>query len=237
MPGPRSTYTPWKPGAGLVPTTLASAAGASGIVPTNLPATYTDGLYTCARLQAPAALIGSQCWFAARIRYGYSSAAIPAAVNLLVDWYTDNNTEIDLQLRSTGVWRMQRVAGGIADNADSSAQTFAAGDAATVVGYSKPSGVGIALNGSAFTTTAGTHVPTVTAATFDIGTETSGGALWIDSPIVWLACGTGTLTDADPATLNALGDTPPYALPWTTAQAPTAIMDATITPPRLWLYT
>lgn len=88
------------------------------------------------------------------------------------------------------------------------AASFSAGAAQTVICSWTPTSEGVSVNGAAFHTVGSTSIPTLSATSFSLGTILNGGRMW-DGEILWFACGTGTLTDADAATINGWGDTDP----------------------------
>jgi hypothetical protein len=198
----------------LTITTQAAGTGSSGIVVTDTPATYHDGLYTCSRLQAPGTLLNATAGAVAiRIRYGFSSASPPGGsggVERAAEWANDSSNQLGLQfLNSTLTWRTFRNAAGAGSPAVSAAQTFSAGDSVTVFSQWDASFVYVRVGAAAFVKTANTSIPTLTATTIDLG-STVGTTNELQCAIVWAATFLGTLTDADAATIAAWTYPPPY---------------------------
>jgi len=87
--------------------------------------------------------------------------------------------------------------------------TYAAGDSLSVLSAWTATTIGGALNGAAITTAANTSIPTYAATTLYIGSRLADGVRQLNGRVLWWATFAGTLTNADSATLNAFGDTPP----------------------------
>jgi YD repeat-containing protein len=87
------------------------------------------------------------------------------------------------------------------------ANSWNAGDVVTVIGAWTASELKVSFNGGPFVTVANTAAPTP-GSTADIGSE-DGTQTFLDGTVLWMAGGTGTLADADAATLNAFGNTAP----------------------------
>ena len=184
---------------------------ASPYVPTTGGATSARG---AARVQAPSSLLtATQGWVAMRIRIGWSDAGL-TTTNLFNPrtfcWYNDvNNRFMVLYNRGGGKqWSISFVNGGVSDGvAGPALGSVNIGDYVTIVAYWSGSTIGISINGSVFTTAGGKTLPSLNAATFDIGSEQ--GNTQLNGAMLWFMCGKGTLTNADAATLNALGNTDP----------------------------
>lgn len=170
---------------------------------------------TAARVQAPVVASGTpilstaQGWVAVRVRMGYASTSSIGATNPRYLQYQDSiNERLVMLIGSTTSPQMQmiRQTGGAGNSATSVAQTFASGDSLTVIGAWTATQLGISVNGGAFVTAVNSSIPVVAATTFEIGTNAAGVA--IDSDVLWAACGTGALTDANAASIAAYGDKP-----------------------------
>jgi hypothetical protein len=168
-----------------------------------------------ARVRAPSSsLNATQGWFATRFRMGFASTsttALAAAAGeslRLAAWQDDANNRVVLTLNGSNQLALTRTSGGGGGGAVSTAQTFNAGGMMTVVGKWDSGNVYISVNGGAFVSAANTNIPTLAATTFDIGSD-SGSLAFVDSDNMWTAAGTGTLSDADAAALNRLGNSDP----------------------------
>lgn len=156
-------------------------------------------------------LNATQGWVAARVRIGFaSSAARTSRVFTLSDSVA--GSRVVGVLSGSNTWQTNRPV--ITNSpAVSAVQTWAAGDLATVVFAWTATSVTVSANGGSFVTSAigGTFTPD----TFDLGT---GGTVLpgaeFDGNILWLATGTGTLSDANAASINSLPNTNPNFTPW-----------------------
>ncbi len=182
------------------------------------PYIETDGgadARAAARVRASTALLDeTQGWVAFRIRYGYTSIALPATNPYLLDWRDDANNLLGLYFEtSTRKWTIARKAT-TGNTAISSAQTFSANDKATVVAAWTAAAIKVSVNGGAFVSTADTSIPTLAATTADLGSQAATSHL--DGDILWATLGTGTLTDDDALTIYGLSDADsPLAFPGT----------------------
>lgn len=167
----------------------------------------------------------TQGWWAACVEYGALLANI--GTGRFAAWGDTGNDRLTMYTLSTGYVGMIRVGGGVGAQVNI-ATSPAIGDRAIVVGKWESGLHGVALNGSAFSTTAVTAVPTIAATTCDIGDYWDGASGWICSNYKWFACGSGTLTDADSPALNAFGATDP------TPQQLFANLGAAARPTALW---
>ncbi|MDE2101466.1 MAG: hypothetical protein KGL39_29745 [Patescibacteria group bacterium] len=189
---------------------LAHAMQQSGVlfvtpyVATSQGATATRN---AARVQAPASLLNAtQGWVAARVTVPWSAASPPGGGSgfpFILYWAQDNNNKLDISFNeSTRVWQMESAVGGVFSSAVSAVQSFPAGSTLTIVGYWTSTTLGIGVNGGAFVTAARSAVQGTMPSTFDLGSA-GGGADFIDGDFLWAACGTGTLSNADAAMINA----------------------------------
>ncbi|MGH7156500.1 MAG: Kelch repeat-containing protein [Candidatus Saccharimonadales bacterium] len=168
---------------------------------------------SAARIQAPAALAGTtQGWFAARVRFDFNSSAV---TSLGAQGYTvmslsqDSSNYLTLFYRAgDSSWRLRSTVAGASVGDATIVHTQNTGDYVTVVGYYLPNNtVAVSVNGSAFTTTTATSLPTFTTPTLDIGSLLGGTEL--DGDILWSAVGTGTISVTDASALNKLGNSDP----------------------------
>jgi hypothetical protein len=159
------------------------------------------------RVQAPVSLMGTtQGWFAARVRLGWSSAAVTglgAQQFAVAEFGNLANTEgYELFYRAgTGDWRLRAISGGASVGDAQKIVAHNAGDIVTIIGYYKAGEIAVSVNGGAFTKAVPASTPAIVAGNFDIGNFSTGSQF--DGDVLWLACGTGTLTDADAATIHA----------------------------------
>jgi len=173
------------------------------------PYVETDGATAtrpASRVQAQASLLNAaQSWVVMRVRMGRAST--PAVAGDLMAFHLgivgDTYRIRGYYEPTQQLWALQMSAGG--GGYAVSAAVFAAGDLLTLGFKWQASGGQISLNGSAW----GTSSPAnpglgPTTANLDIGSVS--GTLHIDSDVLWFACGTGTLTDADAATIHVYGN-------------------------------
>jgi hypothetical protein len=158
---------------------------------------------------AASLLSATQGWAAFRVRPEWANTALPGhGFPALFEWAVDDNNRL-VSWYSGGQWLFRRVNAGALTQA-TVADAFAAGTLRTVVLAWEAGRVRISLNGAAFVNVAGGNIPNLAAkTTWDILAATNNGTFQFDGEGLWVACGTGTLTDADAATLNALGNTDP----------------------------
>ena len=226
---PQAWTPPWQRGSvDAVATSLAAGTGPSGIVVTNDPTTYPDGLYTCDRLQAPATLLSSatQFWFVLRLpSMAYASASVAGTIGGIFEWGDDISNFVTAYFTTTavGLARKSTAAGQYTQEL---AHTFSAGDALSLLFRLEDTKVGVSVNGSAITDTSSAPgtAPSLSAGLFDIGRQVTSANRYLDTSAGWSASGTGTVTDADAATLYALGDTPPSYADLPAAANLTAVM-------------
>lgn len=181
--------------------------------PIATPYVETDGTTATrapAGITAPAALLDpSQGWWAARIRVGFSSS-YTADQAIIARWRDSGNSEnYTLMFQpSDGAWIMLRRSASINVEAVFSGVTFAPGDGLTIVGSWGAGEIGVSVNGAPFVTAAAAAA-SPGASTFGIGIDPAGLDRLLNSDVFWFACGTGTLTDADAATINSWGNSDP----------------------------
>jgi hypothetical protein len=168
-----------------------------------------------ARVQAAASLIDeTQSWIAVRLKPGWANTDDPyggSNTPHVFLWGDDTNNLVRGRFDpSTDKFRIDRMNGGAGGGIGASLVAFAADTTHTVICAWTSTVIKIAVDGAAFTSTANTNIPNLLAALWDIG---SGGTvtanLNFEGALLWLACGLGTLTDANSATIAALSDIAP----------------------------
>jgi hypothetical protein len=188
----------------------------SGSVAT--PYVHTDGATAtraAGRVQAPASLLdATQFWASFRVRVPVGLAS--GSVNTLFGWTVGAATQLYwLYWTGTG-WKLERRARPAPDVSVTVADASAAGTSVLVTIAVTATQIKLSVNGAPFTVAASTAIPAGLPATFDIGSlQQFGTSFELDSDVLWGAWGTGTPTDADVASLYALGNTDPLwgALP------------------------
>lgn len=199
-------------------------SGGTGVVATP----FTISPRAAARVQAPSSLIDrTQCWVALRVRMGVSNTA-PLSNAFPFVWNDNadaNNDQLSIFIDGDGKINFRSF--------DATAQDFitlspayAVGDKKTLIYAVTAAQLKASIDGAAFSTVSRLHVPRagIQAATFNIGTAWNN---WqSDFDVLWFACGTGTLTDADAATLHGFGDTMPAGSQLPAASTATMLWDA-----------
>jgi len=176
------------------------------------------------RVSAPASLVGAtQGWFAARVRIGADISL--GATNFIIARQPGGTSPPLLYFAPNGgapLLTMQK--GGPAVTVPA---PLAPGAIATVIGTYDAETVKVSLNGAPFVSVANANVP-AGATSVEIGQNGVGGA-YLNGDVFWFACGIGTLTDADAAAINALGnsDPGPNQLPSPLTNGVTAVWNAT----------
>lgn len=170
------------------------------------PYVHTDGATAtrgAARVQAAASLLDkTQAWAAFRIAYGHASTSI-AAKQFLFDFRVDSSNNINLLLDSGGRWYASRPDGG-GSNVSQLAGAFSTDTTTTVVMAWTSSAIKVSVGGAAFSSAANSVAPVGTFNVLDFGSQAGGSHF--RGRILWAATGTGTLSNADAATLHAYGD-------------------------------
>lgn len=167
-----------------------------------------------------ASLDETQSWVAFRARAGFTEDPSGTQVHppaYLFHWYDDANNRIELRYddrtSGTGVWRLIRRGGGSGSTSGAvSIMALETGQDVTVVAAWTASGLQLSVDGSAFATLAEAFIPALSATLADIGSEGGTADHW-DGDVYWFAAGTGTLTDADAATIAAYGNAYPDTWP------------------------
>tara|TARA_Y100000310_G_C20652026_1_gene799951 strand:- start:419 stop:1279 length:861 start_codon:yes stop_codon:yes gene_type:complete len=140
-----------------------------------------------------------------RVRPDWASGA-PTGSPTLFRWRDDANNFIGVDFNS-GAWRVRRANGGSTDTHTES-DTFSSGDKRTITVVLTATTIGIAIDDGQINTTASTNIPTLTAATFDLGSEGS-GATQFEGGLYWAFIGVGTADDDDVDDWDAFGDAGP----------------------------
>jgi hypothetical protein len=188
---------------------------------------------TAALVEAPGSLVnGTQSWAAARIRAGFTSTQ--TGMNSGGNFETFFSWQIDTNNRITCFWdetsktfSTKRVLSGVFNQAASPAQTFSAGSYLTLVFAWTSTTLYVSVNGAPFTSVADTNIPAGSPPAFlDIGARAS-AAQYGNSDVVWFAAGTGTLTNADAATINGFGNSDPTVSLFPAAAQATFAWDGT----------
>lgn len=187
------------------------------------------------RVQAAASLLnGTRGWAAARLVPTWNGPDKAGAFPWLFDW-NNGTTSNRVLLYYNGPlqqWSIQRDGSGGATGIGQ-AHVPVAGTPVTVIGAWTATQIAVSVAGAAFTTWPNTHLPAGLLALFDIGSA-QGAAGWIDATVLWAACGSGTLTNADAAAIQAAGsDERALAAAIPVAAALTAIWPADDT--TLWV--
>lgn len=168
------------------------------------------------QVQGLASLLNAtQSWVAVRCRPEWDAASDPLGNGdnpTVFEWAVDASNRLRLSFAPlnnspASVWYADRQTGGAGAGSVSAVQTFTSGQAQLAIFRCTATQAGISVNGGAFVNQANTSIPNLSSITlFDIGTGGSAqtGHEW-DGEILWVTGGTGTLTDADAATLNGYG--------------------------------
>jgi hypothetical protein len=161
---------------------------------------------TAARVQIPmTGMSPTQGWFAIRMRMGWSTTQEPlVTVPQFFNWWDDNNNRVIIYyVEADNSFRMHRTAAGAGATNAIVARTFAAGDIVTIIGKWTATNMHLSYNGAAFDSGPGnTSIPTLAATTADVGSNQV-PTLQIDSDVLWVAMGTGLITNAQAAYIHA----------------------------------
>jgi hypothetical protein len=104
------------------------------------------------------------------------------------------------------------------------------GQGYTVVAAWTPSQLGLSWNGGAFVTAARSDIPDLSTVQANLGQQwNTDSQRALNGELLWVAMGTGTLTDDDAAALAALGDTDPTPTNFPEAAQLTALWNCTAT--------
>ena len=150
----------------------------------------------------------TQGWVAVRIRFGWDSTAPFSPDPGIVDMSVSNNDALFCYWdEASHTFHLERHKGGSGTTAASAAQTFSAGTVKTVIYAWTATDVRISVDGGAFVGTGNTTIPG--QATLYIGSDQvqgNGNNRQGDSDYLWVAGGSGTLTNTDAAAIHAFGD-------------------------------
>ncbi|MDQ2940628.1 MAG: hypothetical protein M3R05_00405 [Chloroflexota bacterium] len=151
----------------------------------------------------------TQGWVATRIRLGFASSTPFAPDPGILDMSVSNSDALfcywDVASRT---FHLERHRSGSGTTAASAAQTFASGTVKTVIFAWTATEVRVSVDGGTFTSTANTTIPG--QATLYVGSDQvqgNGSNRQADSDYLWVAGGSGTLSNADAATIHGFGDT------------------------------
>ena len=172
---------------------------------------------SAARVQLPTNSLFSSTtgWIAFRFRAEWANAVEPgggADVDIIWSWANDSNNRLELfYSEANNRWETRRVAGGAAGTSAFQALAVSVGDLMTVVMAWTNAGTKVSTNGAVFATGANTNIPVMTATTCDLGRRdpNAGTVTWAYGETLWVATGSGILTDADAGVINGFGSTDP----------------------------
>jgi PKD repeat protein len=159
----------------------------------------------------PASLLNStQAWIALRVEMPWANTSPPVASPIFFQWGTNTSNRFYLAyFNGTANWGCQRISGGASGGAVSIADSWSANTARTLVFAWTATQIKLSVNGAAFVTLADANIPTITAA-FGLGSgDPVTTARQAGAKIHWAAAGSGTLSDANAATLHGFGNTDP----------------------------
>src|SRR5690606_8287050 len=148
----------------------------------------------------------TQGWEFARLAPPWANGSSPIDFPIVSHWGDTNNTN-DLVLfyvNSSNVFALDRNACGVATAVSQTAGPFSSNASLGVCGAWTATAVKVSVSGANFTSAANTTIPTLTATSADLGRNTTTAAAWLSGRFLWYATGSGTLTDADAAALNAI---------------------------------
>lgn len=198
------------------------------------PYIETDGSTesrTAGRVQVPVAGLFTATQGAVYSRFVAGANLASATEPCPFSWWPGSgNPLIDVRL-AAGSWQFRRRGDAGATSAALIADTPLLGESLGVLLAWTSTLVRGSLDGAAFVETANENIPTLGAVTMaDLGTLNLAGTpvRHLDSNFRWFATFSGTLTDADAAALNALGDTPP-----TPGEFIAALEDPSVSKPTL----
>lgn len=180
------------------------------------PTPFAPTSRTASRVRGPAALLTTtQGWYAMQFRADFGSAISPggggaaggSGNEVLFDWRDDANNRLTCFYGETGrQFAIKRGIGGVFDQATSAdVGAFSAGQVFTLIFKWTATTLAVSVNGGAFVTQAGaTNIPGLAATLFDIGNSATLNQSLYGSNF-WSLAGTGTLSDANAATIAAAG--------------------------------
>lgn len=185
----------------------------SGSVAT--PYIETDGgtaARSASRVQVPVRglFTSTRGWWALRMAPGWGSNE-PNTAPRMASWLDAGDDGIRFLWAADTSWNVESNAtgGGAAQNENVS-YTWTLDTAGTHIGAWTATELIGSSDGAAFTAaTARTEIPTISATTMDIGTDTITAAREFNGRCLWFACGSNTLTSADAARIHAFGNRVP----------------------------
>jgi hypothetical protein len=172
---------------------------------------------TAGYLECPSSgvLNATQGWVAARLRPGWAWNADPLGGNRpqMWSWMVDGSNKLQAEYDpAADFWSFTRVSGGSGSSATTTSGSFTAGSSHTLTSTWTATLTAISLDGASFGAgTANTQIPAGLPATWVIGARQIGAPpdRQFDGDFLWLIAGSGTLSDADAATIHGFGDTDP----------------------------
>ncbi len=176
------------------------------------PYVETNGS-TASRGPSKISVVGSpvgpvQGWVALRIRFGWDSTAPFSPDPGIVDMSVSNDDALFCYFdEASHTFHLERHKNATGTHASSGVQAFIAGTAKTVIFAWTATDVRISVDGGPFVGTGNTTIPG--QATLYIGSDQvqgNGSNRQADSDYLWVAGGSGTLSDTDAATIHAFGD-------------------------------
>jgi hypothetical protein len=187
---------------------------ASDITPYASPYVETNGApasRAAGQVLAPSRILNAaQGWIALRVRpeWSFSADLYNAGDIYLFDWFGDATNFLRLFYNPPNdLWIAQRRGSAGLANA-TKAGAHAIGATLTLVFAWEAGQHKLSLNGSAFTANATAQTPAGLPSRFSLGAGQD-GANPMNGEMLWALAGTGTLADADAATINGYGDNDP----------------------------
>ena len=152
----------------------------------------------------------TQGWVVIRMRPGWTSGNAPFGFPTLWEWGDDaSNRVLIFYVASSNTFTFQRRDGaGQATNTLVHAMTD--GVPLTYVARWTATQIAQSINNSTFSNTSSTNIPSLSSPNIELLTAVGSGNFF-DSDILWVAMGTGVLTDADVETFHLMGDNDPPA--------------------------
>lgn len=192
--------------------------------PRHEPTPFVAAGTGASRVTGPSSLLSTtQGWFAIRVRLGWSASNPYVQYHRIFDFGMDTYNGLHCFFKADGAgetekWTMKLETGDVGDPLleevyHSVTQTHVVGDIKLIIASWTADELGISVDGSTFDTLARTiGEPDMTGVTtFDIGRTSWQAQTWLNGDVLWAACGTGTITDAQASRLNDLGGTDPDA--------------------------
>jgi type IV pilus assembly protein PilA len=198
----------------------------------------TPGVRAAGDVSAPSSVLDTtQFWVAYRLRAGFSSNASITGRNFFA-WGNNSNARTYAYYPNGGGNNYFDC--GFTPNGSSfyevsrsakNAVALTPGTYSTVICSWSSSGgnttVKTSVNGQTFDSASfPSSLPTITAPRFEIGAQLNGGSntQW-DGDIIWMATGTGPVSDADASTINGFGNNDPKRSSFPSSAVPTFVWD------------